>query len=172
MSDHPNDLLDFTGAVVFVTGAGSGIGAGIARRFAAAGADLVIHYNESSDGATAVARAAENMGRQVLLVSGDLTEPETVTQVFEQIMQTFGKLSVLINNAGIYPMSSLLDMTLDEWHQMMTINLRSVFLCTQAAARYMMAQPDDLNAIVNIASIAAKRPNPAHSHYAASKAGV
>jgi NAD(P)-dependent dehydrogenase (short-subunit alcohol dehydrogenase family) len=172
MSDRPGDLLDFSGAVVFVTGAGAGIGAGIARRFAVAGADLAIHYNANADGAVAVARSAGKLGRRAVLVSGDLTKPEMVTQVFDEVIDTFGKLSVLVNNAGIYPMSPLLTMTLDEWHEMMTINLRSVFLCTQAAARHMVHQSDDLNAIINIASIEAKRPNPAHSHYAASKAGV
>ncbi len=172
MSDRPGDLLDFSGAVVMVTGAAAGIGAGIARRFAVSGADLVVHYNANTDGAAMVARSAEKIGRRVLQVSGDLTQQDDVNQIFDEVHQTFGKISVLVNNAGMYPMSALLDMTPHEWDEMLTTNLRSVFLCTQAASRYMLAQPDDLNAIINIASIEATRPNPSHSHYAASKAGV
>jgi NAD(P)-dependent dehydrogenase (short-subunit alcohol dehydrogenase family) len=164
-------LLDFTGRVAIVTGAGRGIGAGIARRFAEAGAAVVVNYHASAEGAEeTVARIAAGGGRAAT-VQADVTRAAGAERVVEAAVKAFGRLDVLVNNAGIYPVASLLEMTEEAWDAVVDANLRSVHVCTQAAARRMMA-PGPGGAIVNVASIEAHNPAALHSHYDAAKAGV
>jgi NAD(P)-dependent dehydrogenase (short-subunit alcohol dehydrogenase family) len=162
-------LLAFEDQVVLVTGAGSGLGRGIARRFGEAGARVVVHYRASAPGAQAVADAI-GRGRAVA-VGGDLTRPEDARALVERAVEAFGRLDVLVNNAGIYPLAGLVDMTLEQWDAVLGSTLTSVFLATQAAARRMIAQGGG-GAIVNVTSIEAENPAPAHSHYDAAKAGA
>ena len=91
--------------------------------------------------------------------------------MIEQSVAAFGSLDVLINNAGSYPLHPLLEMTATQWDEVINANLRTAFLCTQAAARQMVQQKTG-GAIVNITSIEAENPAPLHSHYNAAKAGV
>lgn len=164
-------LLDFGGKVAVVTGAGSGLGRGIAARFAEAGAAVVVHYRRSARGAeTLVGRIAGDGGRAVA-VQGDLTREEDAARLVTSAVEAFGRLDVLVNNAGGYPQAALLEMTPAQWDEVIAINLRSTFLCTQAAARQMVHQGAG-GAIVNITSIEAENPAPGHSHYDAAKAGV
>jgi NAD(P)-dependent dehydrogenase (short-subunit alcohol dehydrogenase family) len=164
-------LLDFTGRVVLVTGAGSGMGAGLALRFAEAGAAVVVHYRASAAGAQAVVERCVQAGNRASLVAADLGDDHGATQIVQHAVETFGRLDVLINNAGRFRSADALDMTPAQWDDMIRTNLRSVHLCSQAAARQMAAQGAG-GAIVNVASIEAEHPLPAHSHYAAAKAGV
>jgi NAD(P)-dependent dehydrogenase (short-subunit alcohol dehydrogenase family) len=164
-------LLDFSGRVAVITGGGSGLGAGIARRFAEAGASVVVHYHTSTTGARALVRAIEAAGGKAVAVGGDLTQRAHVERLMDETLETFGRVDVLINNAGLYPESGLLEMSEADWDSVLAANLRSVFLCTQAAARRMIAQGDG-GAIVNIASIEAANPQTGHSHYGAAKAAV
>jgi NAD(P)-dependent dehydrogenase (short-subunit alcohol dehydrogenase family) len=166
-----SSLLDFRGKTALVTGAGSGIGAGIARRFAEAGARVVVHYRTSQAQAEAVASEINHSGGQALAVQADLMVEGDVTQLFEVAHTAFGRLDVLINNAGTYPLHSLLEMTAQQWDEVVSANLRSAFLCTQAFARQAIAAASG-GAIVNITSIEAENPAPMHSHYNASKAGL
>jgi NAD(P)-dependent dehydrogenase (short-subunit alcohol dehydrogenase family) len=168
----PNQLLNLEGAVVVVTGGGGGIGAGIARRMVAAGADIVVSYRTNSEGAEKVVMDARAQGRRALAVKADVRNAADVNRLFETTAGDMGRVSALVNNAGIYPQAPLLEMTPDEWDATINANLRSVHLCTQAAGRLMREQTDDLNAIVNIASIEGETPAPLHSHYVASKAAV
>lgn len=174
MSDTPpvNKLLDFHGEIVFVTGGGRGIGAAIALRFAEAGADVVVHYHQNQAAAEQVQQRIQDMGRKAIIVQGDVGQSADVQRMTQTVMDAWGKLSVVINNAGIYPQHSLMDMHEDDWDNVINANLRSVFLMTQAAARIMQHQSDSLNAIVNIASIEGINAAPNHSHYDASKAAV
>jgi NAD(P)-dependent dehydrogenase (short-subunit alcohol dehydrogenase family) len=165
------ELLDFRGKVVVVTGAGSGIGAGIAKRFAEAGADVVVNYRTNESGAREVVKAIESRGARAITVQADVSQFAGATALVEKTVAAFGALDVLINNAGTYPASALLEMSESEWDQVIASNLRSVHLCTQAAARKMIAQ-GRTGAIVNIASIEAENPAPDHSHYTAAKAAV
>jgi len=164
-------LLDFSGRVAVVTGSGGGLGAGIARRFAEAGAAVVVHYRTSGPEAEALVRAIKAAGGKAVAVSGDLTQGADVERLMVETLEAFGRLDVLINNAGLYPQSDLLEMSEADWDSVLAANLRSVFLCTQAAARRMIAQGDG-GAIVNIASIEGANPAPGHSHYGAAKAAV
>ncbi len=164
----PSQLLDFSGKVVLVTGSGSGLGAGIAKRFAQAGADVVVCDLRP---AQTVCDTIQNMGRKCISRTVDVTDPSQVPLLFDEIEHQWSPVDVLINNAGIYPNANLLDMTVDEWNQMMMVNLKSVFLTTQAAAKRMI-KAGKSGAIVNIGSIEAVNPSAGHSHYTAAKAGV
>jgi NAD(P)-dependent dehydrogenase (short-subunit alcohol dehydrogenase family) len=164
-------LLDLSGTVALVTGSGSGVGRGIAQRFAEAGAAVLVHYHTSAAGAQATAEHIVAAGGRAAPHHADLTDPDAVAALIAAAVATFGRLDVLVNNAGIYPLASVLEMTVAQWDTLLDANLRSVFLCTQAAARQMIAQRGG-GAIVNITSIEAENPAPNHSHYNASKGGV
>jgi NAD(P)-dependent dehydrogenase (short-subunit alcohol dehydrogenase family) len=168
---HPHDLLDFSGKVVIVTGSGSGLGSGIARRFAQANARVVVHYHTSANSAAGVVESIRAAGGQAHAFQADLKDELAVQALVHDAVHTFGRLDVLVNNAGIYPLAGMLEMTTAQWDEVLDANLRSAFLCTQAAARQMIAQGEG-GAIINITSIEAENPAPHHSHYNASKGGL
>jgi len=167
----PSELLDFTGKVVLVTGSGGGIGAGIAQRFAEAGARLVVNFRSNDAGARSVVAEIEGNGGSAIAVRADVTEKEEVERLFSEAEEVFGPVDVLVNNAGSYPIATLLEMAEEDWDTMIASNLRSAFLCTQQAAKRMIAGGSG-GAIVNVASIEGSFPAKLHSHYAAAKAGV
>ena len=112
-------LLDFSNKTVVVTGASQGIGAGIARRFAEAGANVVVHYRSGKTGAdTVVKEISENNGTAVA-IQAELASEEGSKSLSDQTLDVFGGLDVLINNAGIFPNASLLDMSLEDWQRML-----------------------------------------------------
>lgn len=166
-----NSLLDFKNQVVLVTGASNGVGAGIAVRFAEAGADVAVHYRGNQEGARKVAARVKALGSRALVVQGELTRQGDAEDVVSQVVDKFNRLDVLINNAGIYPATPLLEIKLEEWQEVINANLTGAFLCLQAAASQMVAQHAG-GSIVNIVSIEAFNPAPGHSHYSASKAGL
>ncbi len=168
---HPHQLFDFSGKVAIVTGSGSGLGRGIAKRFAQAGAQLVVNFRSSERGARWVVDQIEAAGGQAIPLQADVSKKEQVQRLIAQTVSHFGRLDILINNAGVYPSSSVLDMSEQEWDLVLDSNLRGTFLCTQAAANIMIAQGDG-GAIVNISSIEGENPAPIHSHYNAAKGGV
>jgi len=167
----PAELLDFHGKAVIVTGAGRGLGAGIAARFAQAGASVVVGYRQSDEGALSVVETIKAGGGQAVAVPADVTRRADVERLVDRCGEAFGRLDALVNNAGVYPLAPLLEMKEEEWDLVIDSNLKSVHLCTQAAGRAMMAQGRE-GAIVNIASIEGTNPAPLHSHYDAAKAGV
>lgn len=164
----PDDLLDLTGKVALVTGASAGLGAGIAERFAQAGAGIAIADLQPAD---EICGEITGMGRSCFSAITDVTDLAQVERLFDQIEEQLAPVDTLINNAGIYPNVGLLEMTPEEWDRVMEINLRSVFLATQTAAKRMI-DADRSGAIVNISSIEYTIPAAGHAHYAASKAGV
>ncbi len=154
-----------------VTGASRGIGAGIARRFAEARADVAVNYHTSQSEAHAVVSEIEALGRKAIAVHADVRERAQVEGLTQTTVAELGSLDVLINNAGAQPLVPLLEMTDEQWDQVLDTNLRGAFLCTQLAAAQMIRQGGG-GAIVNIASIEAENAAPNHSHYEASKGGI
>jgi len=172
MAPMPTDqLLDFSDKVVLVTGGGSGIGAGIALRFAEARADVAVGYFSSKQGAYQIADAIQALGRETIAVQADVRSRADVERLVEETAAGLGSLDVLINNAGIDPLVSLLDMKDEQWNEVVETNLRGVHLCTQLGAKQIIGQGSG-GAIVNIASIEAQNPAGLHSHYDATKAGI
>jgi glucose 1-dehydrogenase/3-oxoacyl-[acyl-carrier protein] reductase len=165
-----NSLLDFTGKAVIVTGASQGIGAGIARRFAEAGARIVVHYRSGESGANELVDNIKGSGGQAIALHADLSDRQAVEVLVAETVESLGGLDVIINNAGIFPNAGLLGMALDDWHAMYSANVDTTFLCTQAAAQQMKKTGG--GAIVNIASISALNPGSDHSHYNSAKAAV
>ena len=150
----------FESQTVVVTGAGGGIGKGIAARFAAEGARVVL-----ADRSGAVHAAAEELGG--VGVQADITDPTDVTRLFD----TAERVDVLVNNAGIITISKLEELTLDDWDRVLRVNTTGVFLCCQAAAARMRAQGGG-GRILNAASGQARQGFIFTPHYAASKFGV
>ena len=178
---HTPDLataLDFDGKVVLITGGSRGIGAGIARRFAEAGASVVVNYAQAAQAASAVVGQILAAGGQARAMQADITRAADVERLITETVAQCGRLDVLVNNAGIYPVSPLLDMADSEWEQVLAANLTGTHLCTKRAAQAMInwaEQHDDREsglAIINISSIEATSTAFAHSHYSAAKAGV
>ncbi|MFQ5994685.1 MAG: SDR family NAD(P)-dependent oxidoreductase [Acidiferrobacterales bacterium] len=165
------NLLDLADKVAIVTGSSGGIGTGIARRFAEAGASVVAHYYRNRDAAEAIVRAIDTYGGEACPVQADVTKRVDVEQLLARALEAFGRVDILVNNAGVYPLASVIEMTDDSWRTVIDTNLSGVSLCTQVIARHMIGQGAG-GAIVNIASIEGEMPAPMHSHYSAAKAGV
>ncbi len=155
--------IDLTGKVVIVTGASGGIGSGIARRFAAAGATVAPHYHRDGDGAAQIAAELETTA-----FGCDLTLSDGPAALVAEVTGAFGRLDVVVNNAGIQPNAELATVTDEEWDAMLATNVTAVHRLTQAAA----AEMTDGGSITHISSIEGSIPAPNHGHYAVSKAAV
>ena len=166
-----DQLLGLSGRVALVTGAGAGIGAGIALRFAEAGAALIVHFRRSAPGARAVAEEIVARGGRAVAAGGDLTRAADVERLLDEAAGQIGQPDIVVNNAGTYPLSTILDMTESDWDEVVDANLKSAHLVTRAIARRLHATGRG-GAIVNLASIEAGNVAPAHAHYAAAKAGL
>jgi NAD(P)-dependent dehydrogenase (short-subunit alcohol dehydrogenase family) len=164
-------LLDLTGHTALVTGAGSGIGTGIALRLAEAGARLVVHYHSSDEGARRTVDAIKARGGDAITLQADVTDPAAVERLLDDARAAGMAPDLVVNNAGRYPLGTILDVPATEWQAVVAANLTSVHLVTQAVAT-RLREAGLPGAIVNIASIEATNVAPAHSHYGAAKAGV
>ena len=166
-----SELLNLSGRVALVTGAGGGIGAGIALRLAEAGAQVLVHYRASQAGARGVARLIGERGGTATPLRGELTSEADVEALFDRAVDALGLPGIVVNNAGAYPVSSLVDMGEGDWDRVIDANLKATHLVTRAATRRLRAAGHG-GAVVNIASIEAHSVAPAHAHYVAAKAGV
>ena len=164
------DMFDLSSKAVVVTGGSGGIGRGIALRFAEAGAAIVVGYRTGRAAAGSLVAEIEGHGGRATAVAADVTESGEADRLIAACVESFGGIDVLVNNAGAYPMASLLEMTEEAWDEMIAVNLRSTFLCTQAAAKRMIDRGG--GSVINIASIEAENAAPMHAHYCAAKAGV
>ena len=144
-------MTEFNNKTVFVTGSASGIGQAIARRFARAGADLVIHGLNQATETAALAQELRALGRTVLVTDGDLTDHTTVQAIADKVATEIGHLDVLVNCAGGSPLKNRLeDMPLADWHRVIAINLDTQMLMCQAMLR-LLRKRSEAN-IVNISS--------------------
>ena len=157
------------GKIALITGASGGIGSGIARVFAREGAALalvsrdVVRLNKLADELTAARHNA-------IVIQADVTDEQQVKAAFQQTLQLFGRLDVLINNAGVFDGGPLDELSLATWEKVMAVNLRGPFLCTREAMRIMKQQQG--GRIINIGSISAQRVRPNSAPYSTSKHGL
>jgi NAD(P)-dependent dehydrogenase (short-subunit alcohol dehydrogenase family) len=162
---------ELEGKVAVVTGASRGIGSAIATRFAAAGASVVVHYREREKDAAELAARLNDTGARAVAFGADLREPDHVDRLFRAAAEALGDVDVLVNNAGSYPLDTLVEATPEAWKIVVETNLVSVHLTTQTAARRLIARGVP-GSFVNVASIEGLQPAPAHSHYVSAKSGV
>nr|WP_303711623.1 SDR family oxidoreductase [Kutzneria buriramensis]WKX10599.1 SDR family oxidoreductase [Kutzneria buriramensis] len=163
------------GQVALVTGAGGGIGRGIALRFAEEGAAVAVHCRTAMEAAREVADRIRDLGRRAVVLRADLTDEDGCRRLVREAAEwAGGRLSALVNNAGVQPTRALPGMTAAEWRAVVDANLTSVFACTQAAAEVMREQGEGRvgGSVTHIASIEAGHPAVDHAHYSASKAAV
>ena len=153
-----------------VTGAGTGIGRGIARKLAACGARVAVHYNSSAGGANETVRLIEGAGGQAVAVRANLSSTAEGVAMVEWAIQQFGGLDILVNNAALSTEAPFFEMTEELWDQTLAVNLKSGYFCAQAAAKHMAQQGG--GKIVFIGSIHGELTAPTFSAYAASKGGM
>lgn len=163
-------MFNLEGKVAVVTGARRGIGRGIALKLAEAGAKVIVSDIDEAD-CQKVVEEVGALGSEGLAVRCDVTSPADVKALVERAVEKFGRLDVLVNNAGIAEFKPFLELTEADWDKTLNINLKGYFLCAQAAAREMVKAGRG-GKIVNIASVAGFIGFPTVAHYCASKGGV
>jgi 3-oxoacyl-[acyl-carrier protein] reductase len=155
--------------VALVTGASRGIGAAIAKRLAADGASVAITYSKGADAAAAVVKAIEADGGKALAIQADAADPKAVKNAVEKTVETFGRLDILVNNAGTAIPKPFEEATLDELDHVIDLNLRGVFIATQAALKHI----GEGGRIISIGSCVGERNfTPGLAAYAATKGAV
>jgi glucose 1-dehydrogenase/3-oxoacyl-[acyl-carrier protein] reductase len=157
--------------VALITGASQGIGKGIAEVFAEEGADLVINHVGSCDKACAVAEWVRSKGRRALVVEADVRERSQVEAMFERAEKELGRVDVLVNNAGIETIVPFLELTDQQWSDLVNTNLWGEWLCSQVFCRQAVAA-GRAGSIVNIGSIQAGKVLPGRTHYAPAKLAI
>lgn len=161
--------MNLEGQVAIITGAGGHIGRAIATTLANDGADIVIN-DVVQEPADETASAVEAIGRRALISIGSVAAAEDVDAMAQATIEAFGRIDIMVNNAGITRDGLLVRMKDEQWDAVLDINLKSAFLCTRAVARPMMKQRR--GRIVNIASVVGLTGNPGQANYAASKGGL
>jgi NAD(P)-dependent dehydrogenase (short-subunit alcohol dehydrogenase family) len=157
------------GKIALVTGASSGIGYGIARGLAAEGATLILTAR-TTEKLRQNAEELSKAGTTVLAIPSDVSDEAQVREVFRQTLERFGRLDLLVNNAGIFDGGPVDELSVEAWDRVMATNLRGPFLCTREAMRIMKAQGG--GRIINIGSISAQRVRPNSAAYSTSKHGL
>jgi glucose 1-dehydrogenase len=157
--------------VVIVTGSSQGIGRGIAERFAREGADVVINYNRTPSGAEEVLKVVESSGSHGIIVQADMSKLGDIKKLFSTAIETFGRVDVLVNNAGVEKHAPFWEVTESDYDFVLDINLKGVFFATQEMVRHLMATRRK-GKIVNISSVHEELPFPNFTAYCAAKGGL
>ncbi|MDY6784212.1 MAG: 3-oxoacyl-[acyl-carrier-protein] reductase [Cyanobacteriota bacterium] len=166
----PEQLQNLKEKVAVVTGASRGIGRAIALALASEGATVVANYARSSTAAEEVVAEITNAGGVAIAFQADVSQSQEVETLIEETKAKFGRIDVLVNNAGITRDTLLLRMKPEDWQAVINLNLTGVFLCTKAASKLMIKQRS--GRIINIASVSGQMGNPGQANYSAAKAGV
>jgi 3-oxoacyl-[acyl-carrier protein] reductase len=163
-------LFDLTGRVAIVTGGGTGIGAATARVLAEHGADVVVASRTAAELERSATAVAEATSRRCLAIPTDVKDEAQVVRLVERTMEAFGRIDILINNAGGTRMGPLSSLPTKGWDASFDLNVRSAYFCTREAGRHMLAQKS--GAIVNISSDAGVHGVMGGAHYASAKAAL
>lgn len=158
------------GQVAIVTGASRGIGRAVAMALAAEGAAIAVNYASSASAAEQVVADIRAKGGEAIALQADVSQPDQVDALVAAIVDKWGRVDVLVNNAGITRDTLLLRMKLEDWQAVIDLNLTGVFLCTKAVSKIMLKQKS--GRVINIASVAGQMGNPGQANYSAAKAGV
>lgn len=171
MTDLPAGLriFDLTGKTALVTGAGRGLGRSMALALAGAGADLVLAARTTSEIESA-AVAIEALGRKALCATVDVTDEGQVAAMTAAALERFGHIDILVNNAGMNVRKPVLDIPLEEWDQVLTLNLRGYLLVSRSVGRHMVER--GYGRVINITSILASIALPSQGPYASSKGAI
>ncbi|NMY38050.1 MULTISPECIES: glucose 1-dehydrogenase [Pseudomonas] len=170
--------ISLTQQVALVTGGSSGIGAASARALAAAGAAVVVHYNAQAQPAQALAAEINAGGGRAIALGGDVSKEADVERLFEQTLETFGYLDILLANSGIQQDAPAAEMTLEQWNAVIGVNLTGQFLCARSALRIFNRQgiregvSRAAGKIIHMSSVHQVIPWAGHVNYATSKGGL
>jgi len=156
------------GKVAVVTGASKGIGASIAKHFAAEGSPVVVNYVNDSDGAGRVVSEIEDAGGKAVAVQGDVSNAADAKKIIDAAIENFGGLDILVNNSGVYEFSSIEEFTEDQFHKMFNVNVLGPLLITQAAVRHL----GEGSSVINIGSGVTRLTPPNSSIYSGTKGAL
>ena len=162
-------MTDLSGKVAVVTGASKGIGAGIAKMLAAAGAAVVVNYASSREGADKAVDEITGRGGRAIAVQGDVSQAADVERLFAETVNAYGKVDVLVNNAGVFAFAPLAAITEEEFHRQFNINVLGTILATREAVKYF---GEGGGSIINITSTASTAAMPTAGVYSATKSAV
>lgn len=160
----------FENKIVLVTGAGRGIGASIAKRFASEGAEVIVNYSGNDEAAQKTVDEITATGGQAQKYKCSVNDSESVKVMIDEIIKEFGRIDILVNNAGITKDGLMLRMTDEDFDRVIDVNLKGTFNCTKYVSKYMLKQKS--GKIINISSVVGLSGNVGQVNYSASKAGI
>ena len=160
----------FENKIVLVTGAGRGIGASIAKRFASEGAEVIVNYSGNDEAAQKTVDEITAIGGQAQKYKCSVNDSESVKVMIDEIIKKFGRFDILVNNAGITKDGLMLRMTDEDFDRVIDVNLKGTFNCTKYVSKYMLKQKS--GKIINISSVVGLSGNAGQINYSASKAGI
>jgi len=163
------DTLSLENKVAVITGGSRGIGRAVALELAARGAAVVVNYNKSPDAANEVVKKIEEAGGKAAAFQADVSDFKQADALIKFAVETFGDLSILVNNAGITKDTLIMMMSEADWDSVISTNLKSTFNCSKAAVKHMMRKRT--GRIINMASVAGQMGNAGQVNYSASKGG-
>lgn len=170
MAQYTREKASLNGVVAMVTGSSRGIGRAIALAFARAGANLAVAYNQNADRAEIVSAEIRSLGCNAIVLQLDVSARASIRRAIEDTVDAFGHIDILVNNAGILQQKPFLEITDEDWHRIIDVNLKGPFICAQEIFPIMQRQGH--GRIINIASSGGQLGGPLAVHYSASKAGI
>jgi 3-oxoacyl-[acyl-carrier protein] reductase len=163
-------IVDVSDKVVVITGSSKGIGSELAKTFAKENAKVVVNYCHSEKLAQKLLAEVQSFNSECLFIHADVTKPKDVSAMYHETIKTFGRVDILINNAGICEDNFIQMMPLGQWQRIIDVNLTGVFLCSREFSKAMIKQQS--GRIINIASLKGQEGSAGQVNYSASKAGV